>query len=126
MPRGHSGGCGPLMSRRKGPKPAKEDLEWNFFSFPTYFAFFGGMLFGFMFLVISGFPDAVFIISLFGTSFCTAHAISRWFRNRGIDKRVQRAEEDERERRALAARAANALDGESASPRRRRRRNRDR
>ena len=68
----------------------------------------------------------VFVVSLFGTSFCTAHAISRWFRNRGIDKRVQRAEEDERERRALAARAANALDGESASPRRRRRRNRDR
>ena len=71
-------------------------------------------------------PDVVFVVSLFGTSFCTAHAISRWFRNRGIDRRVQRAEEDERERRALAARAANALEGEAASPRRRRRRNRDR
>jgi len=114
------------VSRRRNARAGNEDVEWNFFSFPTYFAFFGGMLFGFLFLVISGFPDAVFVISLFGTSLCTAHAISRWFRKRGIDKRLQRAEEDERERRALAARAANALEGEAASPRRRRRRNRDR
>ena len=114
------------MSRRKSARTRGEDIEWNFFSFPTYFAFFGGMLFSFMVLVISGLPDVVFIVSLFGTSFCTAHAISRWFRNRGIDRRLQQAEEDERERRALAARAANALEGEAASPRRRRRRNRDR
>ena len=107
---------------RRGPKKRREDIEWDFFSFPTYFAFFAGMLLSVLLLPLAQF---VFIFSLFGTSFCAAHAISRWFRNRGIDKRVQRAEEDERERRALAARAANATQGESQSPRRRRR-NRDR
>ena len=111
---------------RRGQKQRKDELEWDFFSFPTYFAFFVGMLLGFFFLVITGFAFGVFVLSLFGTSFCTAHAITRYFRNRGVDKRMQRAEEDERERRALAARAANAMQGEALSPRRRRRRNRDR
>jgi hypothetical protein len=114
------------MSRRRAQPQRKDDIEWNFFSFPTYFAFFAGMLIGFFFLVITGFAFGVFVLSLFGTSFCTAHAITRYFRNRNVDRRLQRADDDERERRALAARAANALEGEAASPRRRRRRNRDR
>jgi hypothetical protein len=109
------------MARRTGNK-RREDLEWDFFSFPTYFAFFVGMLVASILVFIFG--GYLFIVALFGTSFCTAHAISRWFRNRGVDKRMQRAEEDERERRALAARAANAMQGEAQSPRRRRRRNR--
>ena len=107
---------------RRAQKPRREDLEWDFLSFPTYFAFFAGMLVAIPLIFILG--QYLFVIALFGTSFCTAHAISRWLRNRGIDKRLQRAEEDERERRALAARAANAMQGEAASPRRRRRRNR--
>jgi hypothetical protein len=113
------------MSRRRNQKKRPGELEWDFFSFPTYFAFFAGMLVSF-FLVISPAAPVVFIVSLFGTSFCTAHAISRYFRNRGVDKRQVRAEEDERERRALAARAASSLEGEVSSTRRRRRRNRDR
>jgi hypothetical protein len=109
------------MARRTQNK-RREDLEWDFFSFPTYFAFFVGMLVSVLLVFILG--QILFVVALFGTSFCTAHAISRWFRNRSIDKRTQRAEEDERERRALAARAANAMQGEAQSPRRRRRRNR--
>src|SRR5262245_53629299 len=109
------------MARRRRQQ-SREDIEWDFFSFPTYFAFFAGMLLSV--LLYFALP-IVFVVALFGTSFCTAHAISRWFRNRGIDKRMRRAEEDERERRALAARAANAMQGEGQSLRRRRR-NRDR
>ena len=110
------------MSRRRA-QTQRKDVEWDFFSFPAYFAFFIGMLVCFFTLAVIR-PYYVFMISLFGVSFCAAHAISRWFRNRTIDKRLQRAEEDERERRALAARAANSLEGESQSQRRRRRRNR--
>ena len=111
------------MARRAQKQRRREDIEWDFFSFPTYFAFFAGMLIAIPLIFILG--QVLFVVALFGTSFCTAHAISRWFRNRSIDKRMQRAEEDERERRALAARAANAMQGEAQSPRRRRR-NRDR
>jgi hypothetical protein len=110
------------MARRRG-RTERKDLEWDFLSFPTYFAFLAGMLLAVLLLPIA---PIVFVVSLFGTSFCAAHAISRWFRNRTVDKRLQRAEEDERERRALAARAANAAAGEAQSARRRRRRNRDR
>jgi hypothetical protein len=47
----------------------------------------------------------VFIAALFGTSFGLAHIISRWFRNRARDRHRARLDEEERERRALAARA---------------------
>jgi hypothetical protein len=106
------------MSRRRVQRPRGE-IEWHFWSFPTYFAFFAGMLLATLLLPIA---PIVFIVSLFGTSFCAAHAFSRWWRNRTFDKRLQRSEEDERERRALAARAANAAEGETQSQRRRRRR----
>src|SRR5262245_22467456 len=106
------------MSRRKVARTPGE-IEWHFWSFPTYFAFFAGMLLSVLLLPVA---PIVFVVSLFGTSFCAAHAFSRWWRNRTIDKRLQRADEDERERRALAARAANSLEGETHSQRRRRRR----
>jgi hypothetical protein len=109
------------MARRRG-QTQKKDVEWDFLSFPVYFGFFIGALVSFFAAAFA--PGIVFIVALFGVSFCTAHAISHWFRNRTIDKRLQRAEEDERERRALAAHAANAAEGEAQSPRRRRRRNR--
>ena len=109
------------MARRRG-RGDRQDIEWEFFSFPTYFAFFAGMLVAIPLIFILG--QLLFVVALFGTSFCTAHAISRWFRNRSVDKKMQRAEEDELERRALAARAANAAAGEAQSVRRRRNRRR--
>ena len=111
------------MSRaRRAAEPQKKDAQWDFFSFPVYFAFFAGMLLSVLLLPAA---PIVFVVSLFGVSFCTAHAISRWFRNRGRDKLIERAEVDERERRAVAASAASAREAEAASPaaaRRRRRR----
>jgi hypothetical protein len=107
-----------MMRRRtKGPKGP---VEWDFWSFPTYFAFFVGILIAPLLFAVLGY--FAFMGALFASSFCAAHVISRWWRNRSVDKRMQRAEEDERERRALAARAANAAEGEAQSPRRRRRR----
>jgi hypothetical protein len=98
----------------------KQDIEWNFFSFPCLFTFSLGafttvLLFQFL-------APILFVVSLFGVSFCMAHIISRAVRNRTVAKHVEKAEEEERERRALAARAANAQAGEAASRRRRRRR----
>ena len=110
------------MARARRMREKRKDIEWDFFSFPVFFAFFFGAFVSV--LLVSFIPLPMFVVALFGTSFCMAHAISRWFRNRTIDKRLQRAEEDERERRALAARAANTMNGEAQFQRRRRRRNR--
>jgi hypothetical protein len=119
-----------MVKARRGQRE-KPDVEWNFLSFPTLFAFFGGALFATLLVAmmpgssaLGGAYSILFTGSLFGVSFCAAHAISRWFRNRSVDRRSQRAEEEERERRALAARTANAAAGEAQSPRRRRRRSR--
>jgi hypothetical protein len=105
-----------MAKRRKDPK---ENIEWNFVSFPVFFAFFLG---AFLAVLLYPFGLVVFVISLFGVSFGVAHMISHWFHRRSLDKRRQRDEEDERERRALAARALNAREGEAASVARRRRR----
>jgi hypothetical protein len=104
---------------RRRLKP-KEDVEWNFYSFPCLAslclgAFTAVLLYQFL-------APIIFVVSLFGVSFCLAHMVSRLIRNKTIAKRVQEAEEDEREKRALAARAANAQAGEASSKRRRRRR----
>jgi hypothetical protein len=105
--------------KRPGQKP---DVEWDFFSFPVLFAvaasaFVTVLLYQFL-------APILFVVSLFGLSFCTAHMLSRWFRNRTVGKRIEKAEEEERERRALAARAANAQAGEAASNAARKRRRR--
>jgi len=114
-----------MSSRRRAERQPRPDLEWDFWSFPTYFAFAGGGLIAillFAFLASLGLQAVVFVIFLFGTSFCTAHVLSHWWQRRVTDKRRQREQEDERERRALAARSAAALENEQASRRRRRRR----
>jgi hypothetical protein len=95
-------------------------VEWDFYSFPVLFAIAGS---AFVTVLLYQFlAPILFVVSLFGLSFCTAHVISRWMRNRTVGKRLEKAEEEERERRALAARAANAQAGEAMSKRRRRRR----
>jgi hypothetical protein len=64
----------------------------------------------------------IFIVSLFGMSFGVAHIIGHWYRKRITERARQKAEEDEKERRALAARAANAREGAAMSNAQRRRR----
>jgi hypothetical protein len=110
-----------MAARRKREiKQRPADLEWDFFSFPTYFAFALGSLIATLLYPLGLF---VFIISLFGTSFGVAHIMSHWWQRRVTQKRRERADEEERERRALAARSAASLDNEAQSRRRRRRRN---
>jgi hypothetical protein len=93
-------------------------MEWDFFSFPTYFGFALGALVATLLFPLGLY---VFIVALFGTSFCVAHIMSHWWQRRIVAKRKQREEEDERERRALAARSAASLENEAQSRRRRRR-----
>jgi 4-hydroxybenzoate polyprenyltransferase len=106
------------MSRRRREPP--REIEWHFFSFPVAFGFAVGGLCALVLALF--FPQGVFILFLFGTSFGLAHIVTNWFKRRTLDRRRDRTEEEERERRALAARAAAAQAGEAASPRRRRRR----
>ena len=109
------------MARFKRQKKDKQDIEWDFFSFPCVFAFALGSLTTVLLFAVPGIPPLLFVVSLFGVSFCSAHVMSRWFSNRTLGRRVEKAEEEERERRALAARAANTQAGEAARRRRRRR-----
>jgi hypothetical protein len=112
------------MARRRG-SPIREAVHWQFFTFPVGFAFVLGMFVTTLLLPVI---NIVFIVSLFLTSFGIAHIIGHWFRRRTLDRARERAEEDERERRGLEARAAReeaaAAAAPAASPVRRRRRRR--
>jgi hypothetical protein len=105
--------------RRRQRRERPADLEWDFFSFPTYFAFALGMLVSTLLFPLGIY---VFIVALFGTSFGVAHIVSHWWQRRITQRRRQQQEEDERERRALLARSAASLENEAQSRRRRRRR----
>jgi membrane protein implicated in regulation of membrane protease activity len=95
----------------------QKDAQWDFFSFTGFFAFSVGMLFSLIMVLLLGYY--MFIIAVFCTSFGVFHMISYWTRRRIVDRAKQRADEAERERRALEARAR---EGEGPSRRRRRRR----
>lgn len=105
------------MSRQQ--RDPKRDIEWNFYSFPVAFAFFLGAFIATLLYPLGFF---VFFISLFGVSFGLAHIGGHWYRKRVGDRARQKADEDERERRALAARVASSQQGAAASNARRRRR----
>jgi membrane protein implicated in regulation of membrane protease activity len=108
-----------VAKRRAAPKAP---VEWDFFSFPVFAAAAVGAFVTVM--VVGIFPvttPVVFIVSLFGVSFSTAHVITHVFRRRAAERETAKREEAERERRALAARTAQA-EGAPERPRRRRRR----
>ncbi len=111
------------MSQRRR---SRDDIEFNFFSFPPLMTFFVGMFVAVLLYEFIAFP--LFILALLGTSWGMAHVLTHAWRRKKQEKRRQRADEDERERRALAARANASLANEEASPsaarRRRRRRGR--
>ena len=104
-----------MNRRRRSDQP----VEWDFFSFPVAFGFAVGM---FVAVILYPLGPILFVVSLFLVSFGTAHIISRWMRRRTLDRQRVRDEEDERERRALAAREASLRATEEPLRRRRRRR----
>ena len=106
------------MSRRRRNE---EPVEWHFFSFPVGFAFVLGM---FVAVLLYSLGPILFIVSLFLTSFGVAHILSHWMRRRTLDRQRTRDEDAERERRALAARAAAERANEETQPRQQRRRRR--
>ena len=121
-----------MPAKRPQPKD-KSNIEWDFYSFPVLFALCFGALIGFLSVLVVP-PLFIFVATLFGTSFCTAHVMSHWASNRKNQKQREKTGEDERERRALAARAARAEASAAAAataepreprlPRKRRRRSR--
>jgi hypothetical protein len=109
-----------MASRRRPQSP--QPGEWNFRTFPVYFAFAAGM---FVAVLLAPYLYGIlFVLSLFGLSFGVAHMISHTFRKRSRAQAQARADEEERERRALAARAARAQEAAGQEPGRRRRRRR--
>jgi hypothetical protein len=110
------------MARRGRSATDRHIAEWNFRTFPVFFGFCLGAFLATLILADAELASVLFIVSLFGVSFSIAHIIGHTLRRRGLDRAVEHEEEMERERRALAARNAASLEGESHSIRRRRRR----
>jgi uncharacterized membrane protein len=107
------------MTTRRRPAKRRDEIEWDFFSFPTVAGFFAGM---FLTVLLLPVVPLVGLVALLGFSYCLAHISTHLFLRRRNQRRREREEEDERERRALAARAALAT--EASDPQRRRRRRR--
>lgn len=123
-----------MASRRRQtqtPK-AQQTPEWDFFSFPVFVSFFGGMFIAAILISfeLGGYAGpvhfAVLLVSLFASSWALSRFIARTVSARRAQSRLTRADEEESERRVLAARARAAAGaaegGEGATPRRRRRR----
>ena len=112
------------MSRqRRQTGQSRGESDWNFKTFPTYFAFASGIFLASLLVYLL--PEVwylVFILALFGFSFGCVHIFTRLVVNKSRSRSLSRAEEDERERRIYAARAA--ANAENASPPRKRRRRR--
>lgn len=126
------------MSAKRRLAKDKANIEWDFFSFPVLFALSFGLLMGLLLypmgVLLQPLGLISFVVALFGTSYCTAHVMSKFVSDRRENKKREKVEEDERERRGLAARAARAEASAAAAaaeqpreprlPRKRRRRSR--
>jgi hypothetical protein len=119
------------MSKRQPKTTVRPPVEWNFVSFPTFFAFMAGLFIATMLITVEvgGYAgilqQVIMIVSLFGVSFSLAHTVTHHVNKRRAERSRGKAEEEERERRALAARAAASAEGaveDGARHRRRRRR----
>jgi membrane protein implicated in regulation of membrane protease activity len=112
-----------MARQRRGQK----QIEWDFFSFPVVFGVALGALIATLFVGLLNDIFLTFTVSLFCVSFGLAHIIGHTWRKRRLDTQLERAEEDERERRIIAARNAAQREqvrevGAPAPARRRRRR----
>ena len=111
------------MSRSRRRAAPRQPPEWNFNSFPTYFAFAAGVFVAsFLIAAFNFYIDLLLIPSVFVVSYGIIH-ISTTAVLRSRRRRAEaRAEEEERERRIYAARAA--ANAEAPAPPRKRRRRR--
>ena len=106
-------------TRRPLPPP-----DWRFNSFPTYFALAIGMMSGLLIGISGSIPVfyVAFIACVFGISFSIVHYSTRTFMANRVRRATSRAEDDERDRREYALRAAAAAANPAPAKRRRRRR----
>ncbi len=109
------------MARRQGNR---QQTGWNFFSFPTLYGVAAGAMLATLLIGLLNDLFLVFTLSLFFLSFGTAHLITHTWRQRRLENQIERAEEDERERRIVAARNAAQREANAGQPPQRRRRRR--
>src|SRR5438552_728482 len=112
------------MTRRRRGSAQSTTPRWDFFSFPTYFGFAAGALVASTIIEFSieyGYDLAglVFFVSLFIFSFGAAHVLSRRLVESRRMRAQERADEEERERRLYAARAAATAQATPTPPRKR-------
>src|SRR5262245_26832664 len=110
-----------MASQRAAPAASK-DPNWNFRTFPVFFAFGCGALAAATLIgLVPGIGDTVLLISLFAFSFGGAHILSRLVIAIRARRGVAKADEEELDRRRYAARAAANAAAPVSPPRRRRR-----
>lgn len=107
------------MAARRGTRN-KANIEWDFMSFPFFWALAIGGLAATLVTAFFG-PAIPFVLTLFGFSFGFSHLVFHSLRKRTIDKDLARKEEEEIERRVLAQRAHADTTGTSSRRARRRR-----
>ena len=108
------------MARNRRSRRPLTPPDWNFNSFPTYFAFALGFLIATILVALGLYLDLLLIPSVFFVSYGIIHISTTTVLRARRQRAEARAEEEERERRIYAARAAAST--EAAPPRKRRRR----
>ena len=109
------------MPKRR--REIRKEVEWEFLTFPVFFAFLAGVFVtGFLTYASGGllfYP--LFLISLLGVSFGLAHTLTHHLARSRAARRREKEDEEERERAALEVRAARDEVAHRIRPRRRRR-----
>src|SRR6266542_6561258 len=111
------------MSRSRRRVQPRRPPDWNFNSFPTYFAFAAGILIAtVLFFYFNFYVDLLLIPSVFVVSYGIIHVTTTAIVRSRRRSAEARAEEEERDRRIYAARAA--ANAQAPPPPRKRRRRR--
>jgi membrane protein implicated in regulation of membrane protease activity len=111
------------MSRNRAKVRPREAVEWNFNSFPTYFAFAAGVFTATaLIFYVNFYVDLLLILSLFAVSYGLIHIATRAILRQRRRHAGSKQDEEERERRIYAARAAANAEAAPAPRKRRRRR----
>ncbi len=112
-----------MAMKQVRPRTGLRDHDWDFFSFPVFFGFAGGMLLACLLAIVVPFLFYfMFLASLGLFSFSLAHVVISGSRMRNERTKRAREEEDELEKRILAKRQNADETGTSSRKARRRRR----
>ena len=94
-----------MSNRRRPQRAAEKPADWDFFRFEVFVAFFGGIFLSAMLISfeLGGYVGplhfGLLVVSLFAISWSLSRGISRFIVSRRTQRRLNRADEEERERR---------------------------